>query len=118
MHPEILKTVEGLKSQWMFATNRVLSDIRGKIAERAPQYDQVTPVWMRLTKPEQFVTMIMIKAERVRSELSDPNKTFETWDPDNAIDLIVYTLFLVAYKYFTSADPGGRVGANEPPKET
>lgn len=98
-HPEIVNAMTNLSTEWTRCMNLARAICTSKTEERAPQYDQNTPVWMRLTRPEQFATLLMVKAERVCSELSGKTDLTD-FDPDNAVDLIVYTTFLVAYHLF------------------
>ena len=101
MHPEIKELIGRLDPVFERELLKAIDGIRHKIVAKAIDYDNQIPVWMKLTKSSDFQAIIKIKTERVISELE--NVTLDrkhNWDPDNAIDLAVYTLFLIAYSSF------------------
>jgi len=100
MHKQIEEQLKALDIIWGAELGTVIKEARAKITEKAPDYEQHTPVWMSLNEPHDFQTMLKLKSRRVVSELERLESFEETWDPDNAIDLIVYLSFLVAYSRF------------------
>lgn len=101
MHPAEKELVIELDNLWDTCMQEAFDSIKTKLAVKEGQYEQFSAVWQRFNTAEQFVTMVMLKAHRVESELAPVLlDEHHTWDPDNAVDLIAYTLFLIAYSQF------------------
>lgn len=100
-HPKVEALFEALNGCWEECLKKAIRDVEAKIAERGPEYEQETPLWMRLHTSEQYSTLIRLKAERVSSEL---RRLRLPWNPDNAQDLIAYTLFLIAHHDFVTCE--------------
>lgn len=101
MHPAVKIMLSRLAPIFAEALQEASDAAQQKITNKAADYENLTPVWMRLTKASDYSAIIRIKAERVISELE--NVTLDEdheWDDDNAIDLVVYTLFLIAFGRF------------------
>ncbi len=101
MHPKVASIIKELDPIFNSIVMDVFETAKAKIFERAPQYEAISPLWMRLNAPAAFQTMISLKAHRVASELEQLDAdNFGVWNEDNAIDLIVFTVFLIAYTRF------------------
>ncbi len=100
MHVDLGVTVHALNKIWDEELQAALDVVKDKIGSRGHQYEKTTPVWMSLTNPSDYQTMLKIKSRRIISEL-EGLESFDNWDPDNAIDIIAYAAFLVAYASFT-----------------
>ena len=101
MHPIINQLLNKLRPIFDNAVDEACKDVTQKITDKGLDYDKLTPVWMRLTKASDYAAIIKIKSERVIASLEDVTLDGEhEWDDDNALDLIVYTLFLIAFSRF------------------
>ncbi len=114
MHNEITELIHELDLLWGAELGQVIKEVREMITKKAPSYDNVSPVWMRLATPAAFQTIISIKANRILSQLEALDSLEETWNPDNAIDLMVYTAFLIAYSRFAKTQTKGNDNGDMP----
>lgn len=87
-----------LNATWFQHYDTILGDVASVIQQRSQSYDGETLVWERLDEPEKYITLIEMKLARIKSELAVSAKTGVQWNEDNAIDLIAYTIFLIAFK--------------------
>lgn len=105
MHSEEKVLIARLNKVWDDCLQEAFKAISDKLIERKPEHEQISALWQRFNTSEQFSTMIMLKANRVASELATVLlDEHHTWDSDNARDLVAYTLFLIAYSQFVKTD--------------
>lgn len=101
MHPIVNQLLSKLDPIFKTALSEANKAVLQKMEDKGLDYDKLTPVWMRLTKASDYAAIIKIKAERVIASLEGITLDGEhEWDDDNALDLVVYTLFLIAFSRF------------------